>query len=73
MGLIGYVWLEKLHLSLYVTSRPRFSLKYRVVSQAQSSAEWSSEHFKLTGRPLRIAIDQANWWFRNATAKKEAV
>ncbi|OTA81335.1 hypothetical protein M434DRAFT_51004, partial [Hypoxylon sp. CO27-5] len=36
-----------------------------------SIAQWSSEYFQHNNRPLRIAIDQANWWFRNVTPQKE--
>ncbi|KAK6955136.1 hypothetical protein Daesc_002767 [Daldinia eschscholtzii] len=50
----------------------RFSLRDRAVGQTRSIAEWSSEYFKIHGRPLRIAIDQANWWFKNVTKEKEA-
>ncbi|KAI1474364.1 PIN domain-like protein [Daldinia eschscholtzii] len=49
-----------------------FSLRDRAVSQTRSISEWSSEYFKIHGRPLRIAIDQANWWFKNVTKEKEA-
>ncbi|KAI0385625.1 PIN domain-like protein [Hypomontagnella monticulosa] len=50
----------------------RFSLKERAEGQTRSIAEWSSEYFELHRRPLRIAIDQANWWYRNVTQQKEA-
>ncbi|KAI2632124.1 PIN domain-like protein [Hypoxylon sp. NC1633] len=48
-----------------------FNLKERATSKTRSIAEWSSEHFESTGRPLRIAIDQANWWFRNINVELE--
>ncbi|KAI0451880.1 hypothetical protein F5B21DRAFT_360484 [Xylaria acuta] len=41
-------------------------------AETRSIPEWSTKHFEATGRPLRIAIDQANWWYRNITAEKEA-
>ncbi|OTA55277.1 PIN domain-like protein [Hypoxylon sp. EC38] len=48
-----------------------FSLRERAFSQTRSIAQWSSEYFQHNNRPLRIAIDQANWWFRNVTPQKE--
>ncbi|KAI1129821.1 PIN domain-like protein [Nemania abortiva] len=41
-------------------------------TQTRSIPEWSTKHFEATGRPLRIAVDQANWWYRNLTAEKDA-
>ncbi|KAI1388966.1 PIN domain-like protein [Hypoxylon trugodes] len=49
-----------------------FSLKERAVGQTRSIVEWSSEHFERHRQPLRIAIDQANWWYKNITPEKES-
>ncbi|KAI8634413.1 PIN domain-like protein [Xylariaceae sp. FL1651] len=49
-----------------------FSLSATGAAETRSIPEWSTQHFETTGRPLRIAIDQANWWYRNITAQKEA-
>ncbi|RYC56096.1 hypothetical protein CHU98_g10122, partial [Xylaria longipes] len=49
-----------------------FSISETGAAEARSIPEWSTKHFEATGRPLRIAIDQANWWYRNITAEKEA-
>ncbi|OTB03469.1 hypothetical protein M426DRAFT_263266 [Hypoxylon sp. CI-4A] len=49
----------------------KFSLKERAVGQIRSISEWSSEHYERHRRPLRIAVDQANWWFRNVPPEKE--
>ncbi|KAI3332776.1 hypothetical protein F4824DRAFT_474343 [Ustulina deusta] len=49
-----------------------FSISETGAAEARSIPEWSTQHFEATGRPLRIAIDQANWWYRNITADKEA-
>ncbi|KAK5163218.1 uncharacterized protein LTR77_010804 [Saxophila tyrrhenica] len=35
--------------------------------EVNSIAELSTEHFKRTGRPLRVAIDEAGWRFHNLT------
>ncbi|KAI1205059.1 PIN domain-like protein [Annulohypoxylon truncatum] len=48
-----------------------FSLKKTGIGEVRSIAQWSSDHFELNHRPLRIAVDQANWWFRNVTPQKE--
>ncbi|KAI1760472.1 PIN domain-like protein [Hypoxylon sp. FL1150] len=48
----------------------QFSLKERATGETRSITQWSSEHFQRHGRPLRIAIDQANWWFRNIPPEK---
>ncbi|KAI1164769.1 hypothetical protein F5B18DRAFT_670632 [Nemania serpens] len=40
-------------------------------TESRSIPDWSTKHFEANGRPLRIAIDQANWWYRNITAEKE--
>ncbi|KAI0874226.1 PIN domain-like protein [Hypoxylon argillaceum] len=49
-----------------------FSIPETGATQTQSIPEWSTRHFEATGRPLRIAVDQANWWYRNITAAKDA-
>ncbi|KAI0192396.1 hypothetical protein EV127DRAFT_47175 [Xylaria flabelliformis] len=49
-----------------------FSISETGAAEVRSIPEWSTKHFEATGRPLRIAIDQANWWYRNITAEKEA-
>ncbi|KAI0425342.1 hypothetical protein F5Y09DRAFT_321998 [Xylaria sp. FL1042] len=49
-----------------------FSISETGAAETRSIPEWSTQHFEATGRPLRIAIDQANWWYRNITADKEA-
>ncbi|KAJ2969761.1 hypothetical protein NUW58_g9903 [Xylaria curta] len=48
-----------------------FSISETGAAETRSIPEWSAMHFEATGRPLRIAIDQANWWYRNITAQKE--
>ncbi|KAI1411191.1 PIN domain-like protein [Hypoxylon sp. FL1857] len=48
-----------------------FSLRDRGISQTRSIAQWSSEFYERHNRPLRIAVDAANWWFRNVTTQKE--
>lgn len=37
-----------------------------------SIAKHASDHFKKTGRPLRIAIDEAGWRFNNLNAYQVA-
>ncbi|KAI0440403.1 hypothetical protein F4803DRAFT_471309 [Xylaria telfairii] len=49
-----------------------FSISETGAAETRSIPEWSTKHLEATGRPLRIAIDQANWWYRNITAEKEA-
>ncbi|KAI1745777.1 hypothetical protein F4680DRAFT_403198 [Xylaria scruposa] len=49
-----------------------FSISETGAAEVRSIPEWSTKHFEATGRPLRIAIDQANWWYRNIAAEKEA-
>ncbi|KAI2642347.1 PIN domain-like protein [Xylaria nigripes] len=49
-----------------------FSLSQTGADETRSVPEWSTKHFEGTGRPLRIAVDQANWWYRNITAEKDA-
>ncbi|KAI0513100.1 hypothetical protein F5B22DRAFT_272246 [Xylaria bambusicola] len=49
-----------------------FSIKETGAAETRSIPQWSTQHFEATGRPLRIAIDQSNWWYRNITADKEA-
>ncbi|KAI0202680.1 hypothetical protein F4808DRAFT_420997 [Astrocystis sublimbata] len=49
-----------------------FSISETGAAESRSLPEWSTKHFEATGRPLRIAIDQSNWWYRNITAAKEA-
>ncbi|KAI0536034.1 hypothetical protein GGR58DRAFT_476830 [Xylaria digitata] len=49
-----------------------FSISETGATETRSIPKWSTQHFEATGRPLRIAIDQANWWYRNITAEKEA-
>ncbi|KAI0113555.1 PIN domain-like protein [Nemania sp. FL0031] len=49
-----------------------FSISETGATQTRSIPEWSTKHFEATGRPLRIAVDQANWWYRNLTAEKDA-
>ncbi|KAI1174555.1 hypothetical protein F4777DRAFT_579858 [Nemania sp. FL0916] len=49
-----------------------FSILETGAAQTRSIPEWSTEHFETTGRPLRIAVDQANWWLRNITAARDA-
>ncbi|KAI3323904.1 PIN domain-like protein [Xylariaceae sp. AK1471] len=49
-----------------------FSLPLTGAAETRTLPEWSTQHFVATGRPLRIAIDQANWWHRNITVQKEA-
>ncbi|KAI1421729.1 hypothetical protein F5Y12DRAFT_686304 [Xylaria sp. FL1777] len=49
-----------------------FSISETGAAETRSIPEWSTQHFEATGRPLRIAIDQANWWYRNITADKDA-
>ncbi|KAI2463504.1 PIN domain-like protein [Annulohypoxylon bovei var. microspora] len=49
-----------------------FSLKERGISETRSISNWSSDHFDLKHKPLRIAVDQANWWCKNVTPQKAA-
>ncbi|TGJ87223.1 hypothetical protein E0Z10_g1555 [Xylaria hypoxylon] len=49
-----------------------FSISETGAAETRSIPKWSTQHFEATGRPLRIAIDQTNWWYRNITAEKEA-
>ncbi|KAJ8105090.1 hypothetical protein ONZ43_g7565 [Nemania bipapillata] len=49
-----------------------FSIPETGATQTRSIPDWSTKHFEAAGRPLRIAIDQANWWCRNITAAKDA-
>ncbi|KAI0469266.1 hypothetical protein F4859DRAFT_139132 [Xylaria cf. heliscus] len=49
-----------------------FSISETGAAETRSIPEWSTNHFEATGRPLRIAIEQTNWWYRNITAEKEA-
>lgn len=37
------------------------------VGEVKSLAELSTSHFEKHGRPLRIAVDEAGWRFRNLT------
>lgn len=57
---------------MLIASIRSFSISETGAAEARSIPEWSTQHFEATGRPLRIAIDQANWWYRNITADKEA-
>ncbi|EFQ27189.1 uncharacterized protein GLRG_02360 [Colletotrichum graminicola M1.001] len=48
---------------------------WNVVNEAgreRSLAQWAAKHLKEHGRPLRIAIDEAHWRFKNITDAKEA-
>ncbi|KAI0406367.1 PIN domain-like protein [Xylaria palmicola] len=49
-----------------------FSISETGAAETRSIPAWSTKHFEATGRPLRIAIDQSNWWYRNITADKDA-
>ncbi|KAI1819187.1 hypothetical protein F4861DRAFT_159764 [Xylaria intraflava] len=49
-----------------------FSLSQTGAAETRSVPEWSTQHFEATGRPLRIAVDQSSWWYRNITAEKDA-
>ncbi|RWA15029.1 hypothetical protein EKO27_g74 [Xylaria grammica] len=49
-----------------------FSVSETGAAETRSISKWSTQHFEATGRPLRIAIDQANWWYRNITAERDA-
>ncbi|KAI1322692.1 hypothetical protein F5Y16DRAFT_29392 [Xylariaceae sp. FL0255] len=49
-----------------------FSLATSGAIELRSIPAWSTQHFEATGRPLRIAVDQASWWYRNITAQKDA-
>lgn len=40
--------------------------------KTQSIAEWATHHFQSTGKPLRIAIDQPNWWYKTLPDDEEA-
>ncbi|KAK3053439.1 hypothetical protein LTR09_005608 [Extremus antarcticus] len=40
--------------------------------EVKSIAELSTEHLKRTGRPLRVAIDEAGWRFNNLTDQQVA-
>lgn len=40
--------------------------------KTQSIAEWATHHFQSTGKPLRIAIDQPNWWYKSLPDDEEA-
>jgi len=35
--------------------------------RVMSIAAYAAEHFEKTGRPLRIAVDEAGWRFNNLT------
>lgn len=39
-------------------------------SRITTVAELSAEHLQREGRPLRIAVDEASWWYRNLTNDK---
>ncbi|KAI1305458.1 hypothetical protein F5Y03DRAFT_152391 [Xylaria venustula] len=64
--------LESLGISPITMVLRGFSISETGAAETRSIPEWSTQHFEATGRPLRIAIDQANWWYRNITADKEA-
>ncbi|KAI1456219.1 PIN domain-like protein [Annulohypoxylon moriforme] len=49
-----------------------FWLKERAIGETKSISQWSSDFFEFNHRPLRIAVDQANWWYKNVTPQKEA-
>ncbi|CCF36636.1 hypothetical protein CH063_08160 [Colletotrichum higginsianum] len=42
------------------------------VGKERSLAQWAADHLKEQGRPLRIAVDEAHWRFKNVTDAKEA-
>ncbi|KAK1969498.1 PIN domain-like protein, partial [Colletotrichum sublineola] len=42
------------------------------VGRERSLAEWAAKHLEEYGRPLRIAIDEAHWRFKNISVAKEA-
>ncbi|KAI1438972.1 PIN domain-like protein [Xylaria sp. CBS 124048] len=50
----------------------RLSLSWTGAVETRSVPEWSTKHFEATGRPLRIAVDQASWWYRDITVDEEA-
>ncbi|OHE94648.1 hypothetical protein CORC01_10049 [Colletotrichum orchidophilum] len=39
----------------------------------RSLAQWATDHLKQHGRPLRIAIDEAHWRYKNVTDAQEAI
>ncbi|KAI0161579.1 PIN domain-like protein [Xylariaceae sp. FL1272] len=49
-----------------------YSLAASGANELRCIPKWSSQHFEATGKPLRFAVDSANWWCRNITAQKEA-
>ncbi len=40
--------------------------------ETRSIAAWSTSHFTATGRPLRIAVDEANWRYKSLNDDLEA-
>ncbi len=41
--------------------------------KSRSIAAWSSDHFKATGRPLRIVVDEANWRYKSLSDAQDAM
>ncbi|KAI1265363.1 PIN domain-like protein [Xylariaceae sp. FL1019] len=49
-----------------------FSLAEEGEGEIRSLAKWAAAHYKRTSKPLRIAVDEGNWWFRNVTEEEDA-
>ena len=43
------------------------------LGETRSIAEWSTDHFKATGRPLRIAVDEANWRYKSLSDAQDVM
>ncbi|KAI0152660.1 hypothetical protein GGR57DRAFT_503524 [Xylariaceae sp. FL1272] len=50
----------------------KFSLEEEGAGEVRSLAKWSAAHYERTGKPLRIAVDEGNWWFRSVTEEEDA-
>jgi hypothetical protein len=72
MGIKECVWPLLQHRKLLLTlSRFWTIIDAADVVETVSVAELAAKHFARTGLPYRIAVDQANWWFKALADKLE--